>query len=219
MRIAGILANKALSYARSGFVPAELLNVFEWDRTIVTASGRTVPYVNPAFRGEPLWDTIEDPFPFLNESLVNRWYANGQMGPTQVIRLRFAIGDQESFVDPQECTLSAGYYKGACRGLTRASRGHRGARALGGASLASSLPLPDAHRVLSLAWVCPAPSSLPQSPPPARLFTPPQAAATSWTSCPSRAPFTCTTTPTPASPARARGTRIRRRACTTESPR
>ena len=117
MYVASSLATEYLARTtqrnRADSLPEGLLNVEEWSRTEVTATGRTVPYVPRAFRYEKLWDLEDtgDFFPLLNETMSDMTYINGQKG-FQVIRLRWAQGDTTSGIDVERCFLSLGTGKG-----------------------------------------------------------------------------------------------------------
>ena len=118
MRIATSIAPEVIRRAQSTNpferLSSELVNVTEWNRTERTASNLTVPYIRRDFRPEYLWDPdAVDSLPLLNISHVDLSYVNGQPGVFQTMRVRWGMGDPESYIwAATPCTLSLGIFKG-----------------------------------------------------------------------------------------------------------
>lgn len=119
---AGITRDALFRAARPNLptgLPEGTLNVAQWNRTVITAAGARVPFVDPAFKHELLWplgDEEADPFAWFDYAvngsvpsgqlrpgdrygaLYDPRFINGAQGDFQVLRLRWAVGDPESRV-------------------------------------------------------------------------------------------------------------------------
>jgi hypothetical protein len=109
-------AQRATRAQYAGRLPSGTLDMGLWDATMIAANGEEVPYADAtSFHYEMLWDMVFEPFRHINVSLANPDYINGQQGPHQVVRLRFAVGDADTYVQDvsRQCTVSGGHFKGS----------------------------------------------------------------------------------------------------------